>query len=332
MRSLKDIKGQDSALRYFLNCISSGRLAESYLFAGPDGVGKMTFARTLAAGLFCEEENDPLEHCGECGVCRRIERMAHPDIIHILPEKNKPIKVDQIRQARDALNLKPFEAPYNICMIEEAHMMNDEASNALLKVLEEPPGKALMILVTDRKELLLPTVRSRCTQVRFNRLPIEMAADIISERSSTDSRTALFLAMLSQGAPGVALEMEEKDLPEKRRSLIKEMRKIFESGRAGLLSMKDEERDDLIDNIDTMIMIIRDITLSRAGLGEKVLAKDMEEETSAALFAGHDSGSLYDITGALLELKRAILGYMNPKLAAQVLPAYITGEIGRGNI
>ena len=183
MVSLKDIKGQDNVIRYLSNSLSSGRTSSSYLFTGPEGVGRTLVARAFVNALMCSDKPDDTTSCGRCPTCMRIASGDHPDIVWIKPEKNRSVKIDQVRGVKETLSLKPYESKMNVCVIEDAHLMTRDASNALLKVLEEPPGHSVIILVTNKKELLLETVISRCAEVRFRSLSVEDTRDSIMRQN-----------------------------------------------------------------------------------------------------------------------------------------------------
>lgn len=143
-----------------------GRLAHAYLFAGPRGAGKLALARTLAKALNCREK----EHdcCDRCESCRRIEDGTHPDIYWVRPEsKSRRISVEQIREFERAANLKASSARVKVGIVVDADCMGEEASNAFLKTLEEPPSQTLIVLLSSQPQRLLPTILSRCLRISF---------------------------------------------------------------------------------------------------------------------------------------------------------------------
>ncbi|MBQ4050637.1 MAG: DNA polymerase III subunit delta' [Oscillospiraceae bacterium] len=138
-----------------------GRLNHAYLLHGTAGTGKKTLARIFAAGLLCTAEMD--RPCGECTACRKVEKDIHPDLIVVRPPEGKSmITVDQVRALREEVHLRPNEGRYRVVLIEGAEKMNISASNALLKVLEEPPPYLVFVLTADNRTLLPETIASRC--------------------------------------------------------------------------------------------------------------------------------------------------------------------------
>ncbi|MDD5634800.1 MAG: DNA polymerase III subunit delta', partial [Candidatus Omnitrophica bacterium] len=322
MITFKDIKEQDNAIKYLSACIGSGRIPVSFLFSGPEGVGRALTAKALIMSLFCQGKTDGVTPCLSCVVCHKIDSGVHPDVIWIKPhEKNSNIKIEEIRSLRDALNLKPYESSWSVCVIEDAHMMTVSASNALLKIMEEPPGNSLIILITSKKELLLPTVVSRCSEVRFNSLSIKTAKDIIMDKKpDLDERAAYFLAYFSQGAPGKALELAGSEVSKRRDLLMEFMKNIAREKELSCLTWYTEDGDDLIDDIELVIMFLRDIIMAREGLGDRVLDKEIVNTEMYDFFGKYTIGHIYTVVERLINMKNSILGNVNPKLVAQVLP------------
>ncbi len=317
---LRDIKGQDNAVRYLRNSLSSGRIANSYLFFGPEGVGRALTAKTFVMTLVCAGGSGQDEACGTCPSCRRVDNLDHPDVTWIKPAKNKNIKIEEIRKVKEVLNLKPYESSVNVCVIEDAHMMTVEASNALLKVLEEPPGRSLLILISSKKDMLLPTVVSRCAEVRFRSLPIKDTKEIVMNNSGADEETAYFLAYFSQGSPGRALEMTEEGLLEQKTSLIGLVERIVKERNSSCMNWDKEDKDHLLEDLELLIMFFRDIAFGKEGIEEMVLDKGLLDTETYRFFKMYPMEKLCGIVERLIRLKKALMGNVNPKLVAQVLP------------
>ncbi len=161
-----DLKEQQAVAGQLHHSLERGRLAHAYLFAGPRGCGKAQVARTLAQALNCaEREHDA---CGRCDSCRRIAEGTHPDIYWVSPEsKSRRIAVEQIREFEKAINLRPTLARVKVGAILDADCMGEEASNAFLKTLEEPPAQTVILLLSAEPQRLLPTILSRCLKLNF---------------------------------------------------------------------------------------------------------------------------------------------------------------------
>jgi DNA polymerase-3 subunit delta' len=162
--SFSDLPEQRAAADLLRRSLEHGRLAHAYLFAGPRGSGKETLARTLAKALNClKKQNDS---CDRCESCRRIEETIHPDIYWVRPEsKSRRIAVEQIRDFERSIHLRAAEARVKVGIIVDADCMGEEASNAFLKTLEEPPAQTVIILLSAEPQRLLPTILSRCLKL-----------------------------------------------------------------------------------------------------------------------------------------------------------------------
>jgi len=206
---MQTVLGQEHVVELFRRILREGRLAHAYAFAGQEGVGKALFARRLSMALLCPEK--PREGCGDCNVCRRIEKDTHPDVHWYAPPEGK--RIFPIELIRDGLipdiSLKPLEGAYKIFIIQKAEMMNPEAANCLLKTLEEPPEGSLLILITESADRLLPTIASRCLIVRFRPIPVEIMKEELARRLGVDSEYAEHLARLSGGSFGKAIALHE---------------------------------------------------------------------------------------------------------------------------
>lgn len=322
---LKDIKGQDNAIRYLTNSISTGNLARSYLFSGPRGVGRALSAKAFIMALVCPEKKSPAEACLTCHACRKIENNNHPDVTWIIPEKNKTVRIQEVRRIKEALSLKPFESPLAVCVIEDAHAMTVPASNALLKILEEPQESSILILISDKRELLLETIISRCSEVRFNFLAIDIAEKIIkSNIDGLKEDEAGFLAYFSQGSPGIAIEIKEEGLEEKKEEIIRLLTSINEEEYMSKLGWIHDDKDNLLEDTEILLMLLRDAALARDGLEGMMIDKKFKKSGLYEILTGYDIDRIYNMTKRLVELKKALISNVNSKVVAGLLPGVFT--------
>ena len=181
--------------------------AHAYLITGPRGVGRRTLGLRFAQALNCTNPVSAGVPCGSCDDCKRIEAHKHPDLNIIEAEvEGGTLKVEQVRELRRLIVLRPFQARYRVAMLLRFQEANDAAGNALLKTLEEAPSYAVLILTAESSEGLLPTIVSRCEVLRLHPVALESIQHLL-ERKGADQDRARLLAHISEGRPGVALGM-----------------------------------------------------------------------------------------------------------------------------
>ena len=245
---LDRVVGQDRIKGFLTAALRSGRVPHALLFHGPQGVGKHAAALAMAQAFLCRQ--DPLG-CGECSRCRRAAAFIHPDLKAIFPapknlnEKDEraildqwssdpycrhdpwssaTISIERIRGLRHDAGMRSFEGGASVILIAQADRMRPEAANALLKILEEPPANTFFVLLSDRPNVLLPTVVSRCQQVRFDPLPeAVMASALVAERSLGQPQ-AQIVARLACGSFRRALELLEEDIQARRERAVELLR------------------------------------------------------------------------------------------------------------
>jgi len=205
--NLSDIRGQDAAVRALSACIRKSSVAQAYLFTGPRNSGKTSVALAFAAALNCTDRTPEGYSCGKCISCLRIEAGTDADVRVISPDGNQT-KMDQMQEMIKDLSYAPISGRYKVFIIEQADTLNSSSENSILKILEEPPSYAVLILLSRNPNSLLPTIRSRCRALRFRRASTEEVASVLSERfpdlSADETR---IIAACSQGAIGAALSM-----------------------------------------------------------------------------------------------------------------------------
>jgi DNA polymerase-3 subunit delta' len=227
------IQGQDSALATLSNTLIRNRLGHAYLFIGPVGVGKRTTALALAQAVLCKEK--PHDGCGVCPVCTQVTHGTHPDLLQIAPEAGKhSVAIDQVRELQRLLSLRPVHGGRKVALLEEAHSLTLPAQSALLKIVEEPPGDTLLILLTVNAATLSRPLLSRCQQIHFSALPARVVETLLVQDHSKDPATAHALALYSRGSMGRAVTLDPEVFTEARRYVIEELPQLQKTSFARL--------------------------------------------------------------------------------------------------
>lgn len=275
--AFKDILGQTQAINWLKTAIKQERLATAYLFTGIDGIGKSTVALSFAKVLNCLslQENDA---CEACLNCRKISAGTHPDILFIQPE-GQSIKIEQIRKVQHSLSFKPVSARRRVVIINDAELMTDEAANAFLKTLEEPPLNTILILIARHKSQLLPTIVSRCQVVPFRPLTLKIIQEVLEKRGVSPQK-AFFLAHLAGGSLSRALAFWgiETHLNLIIQRIKKEISIKSLLNSVETIAEKLEKNEDFLNFLDVFQGVWRDLLLFKKGCKEFLMNKNFISE------------------------------------------------------
>ncbi len=218
---LDQIHGHASALATLRKALANERVAHAYLFTGPDGIGKRCTATALAHALLCQEA--PQRGCPSCPACVSLQAGSHPDYYFSAPLPGKQrMGIDQIRAMQRFLALRPVRGGKKVCILNEAHTLTDQAQSALLKILEEPPGDAIIVLIAVSGATLSLPLLSRCQHVRFAPLPVQDVERILRQEA-LEADTARLLARYSHGSIGRALSLDPATLVEERQRVVEHL-------------------------------------------------------------------------------------------------------------
>lgn len=206
--------------------LAQGRLPHALLLTGPQGLGKENFARLFAQSLLCESPDENTLPCGKCRYCQLYQAGNHPDIKLVMPlEGKKAISVDQIRQIGQFVILKSQYSGYKVVIISPAEAMNINASNSLLKTLEEPSAETLLLLATHQPAQLPATIRSRCQEIRFGITETAASREWLEQQLPNKADIDLLLAQAG-GAPLRALQLAEEGRLEQRQTLLTDLEQL----------------------------------------------------------------------------------------------------------
>jgi len=314
--------------------ISKNILSHAYLITGNEQIGKTTFALDFIKLLQCEarEKSEESLPCGKCRSCLTLEKNTHPDVLIIKPEqsesmgikKEPAIGISEIRKFQHQLSLFPYYSSYKIGLILEAEKMSQEASNALLKTLEEPSGKTIIILTSLSENFILPTIVSRCQILKLLSVSQKEIEEFLIKQGA-DRFEAQKLMRLSNGRPGLALKFYQN--PEKVRQffqVIEEFKKLIQSDY--------NERYKYIENISKNISEYREILkiwliwfrdLALENLNCKELKTNISENNtthSISLAYNYSIQKIFDIIHSIKKTERIIsTTNVNARLAMENL-------------
>ncbi len=260
----ESLLGNDRLKDNLTAAIARGRISHFYLISGPEGSGKRTLARLLAAAVLCEGSEKP---CHACPACRKVMADTHPDFITVTDPEHKNIAVKLVRQIRDEMFVRPNEADRKIYLF--AQDLGVEGQNALLKILEEPPSYGVFMLLTDNPEKLLPTVRSRCTELALQSLPESLLrARLQQEFPDTQEETVTAAIERSGGYLGQALTLlqDGNAVSPQTEGFVesfskKDALKLVQT----LVPMQKWKRDPLLEELNRWTQILQQALVYRSG-------------------------------------------------------------------
>ena len=316
--TLGQIRGQDRVVNTLRRAIHSSRVAHCYLFEGPSGTGRRTTATALIQSLFCSSPNDG-SGCGVCSSCKKLASGNHPDLhfLEPLPDK-RDISIEQIRELQQVLSLRPYEATRKACIIEPAERMSIGASNAMLKTLEEPPGNALMILLSSQADQLLATIRSRCQHLRFAPLDEKTVADLLV-KGGVDPELAKSVAPLAEGSIDRAVQLSGEPDAETRSELLGILSQANSKQIASIFDPAEQlsgSREDTIANLEIIISLLRDMMMILSDNPDAVINRGaIKELKKEAIAISHET--CMEALALALETLQAVKRNANSKLALE---------------
>ena len=325
------VYGQGHILRQLEPSLRQGRLAHAYLLTGPPRVGKMTLAVNLAQGVNCLQ--GPGIPCGECSQCARIVAGNHADVrvVRVVQrEEGGPartvIGIDDIKDLLHQVSLKPYEGRCTVMVVEGAELMSDEAANALLKTLEEPPPQVLILLLTASADALLATIKSRCRTLELLPVPREEMVRRLVEEYSIEPGRAERLATLSRGCIGWAINaLENPQVLEQRGADLEQIWEVCQSGLPERFNYANElagrfsrDRNAGRELLFLWLQWWRDLVLVKEGAEDYVLDRERLPQLRQQA-AGLSTAQVVVFLKALERCLEALDSNANARLALEVL-------------
>ena len=326
--------GNERAIRVLQAGLATGAANHAYIFAGPQGTGRATAARRLAQALNCTSSEPP---CGECAQCRRIDAGIHADVQTVTLDADaegaarKAISVEQMREVETAVSLAPYEGRTRAVIVDPADILSVGAQNAFLKTLEEPPPHAVFVLIASNDELLLETIRSRCTRVEFRLVPTaDIEAALVAR--GVDGDRATLLARLSGGRPGWAITAAaDPKLLAHRAEALGMARSLPRMSLADRIDLAEKlsdsfkrEREPVFRQLDEWAGWWRDVLLAQSGAGESIA--NLDEAAAIAADAGkYSRGDVVRFVQAIIETRGILSENVQSRIALDSLMLSVPG-------
>ena len=314
----ESIIAQERPIRFLTQMLRKGSIPHAMLFTGIDGVGKQTTARALGMALNCLSPVG-VSACGKCPSCQKVSSGAHPDMTTIQPE-GAFIKIDQVRALSRQLRFAPLEGKWRVVIINDAQAMNLEASNAVLKILEEPPKGTVIILTASQTADLLPTIVSRCQQIAFRPISYEKITQVLEEMRGLDGETATTLALSTKGSLGKALSVNEEKWTAWRAHLVEQIASLSIGSIQPVLAFADalaRDKDRLADALDVIMAWFRDLLMCKV-CPQRVINQNLMAKIEEAS-QGRSVNELLEKVAAVLGAQTAISQNSNVRLALEVM-------------
>ena len=318
----RDILGNDMVKEHFMRAIESHKISHAYILTGEAGMGRKSIANAFAMTLLCEKGGS--EPCMVCHSCKQVLAGSHPDLIYVTHEKPASIGVDDIREKiNDTIMIRPYSSYYKIYIVDEAEKMTVQAQNALLKTIEEPPAYAVIILITTNQDAFLPTILSRCVQLKLKPLLDFTVKSYLTEHLSIPERNADICTAFARGNLGKAIHLASSEqfqlLYQKVLTLIKNIDNMDISMLLDCIREIKDENFDLYEVLDLMQLWYRDVLMYKVTKDMNLLIFKDEYKLINGLGQKIDYSGLELILSAIDKAKVRLDANVNTELVMELL-------------
>lgn len=335
------IYGQENLLKRLEPSLRQRRQSHAYLLSGPPHVGKMTLAINLSQAVNCIE--GPGVPCGSCTQCTRIADGRHADIRTLAAGQGEEgrapktvIGIDVIKEIIGRVSLKPYEGSTSVVIIDGAETMSDDAANALLKILEEPPPQVLFLLLTANESAVLPTVRSRCQTLNLLTLPKDQMVEMLTSNHQATPGQAEQLFRLSRGCLGWAISaLNDSQILEQRQADLEKLQETLDAGLETRFTYANEvatlfgsDREAAKDLLTLWLRWWRDLLLIKEGAEEYLHNLDHADSLRGQA-SGLSTPEIVRFIKQLMQTLSSLDSNVSPRLAMEVMMLNIPIEAGK---
>lgn len=313
-----DVIGHKEVVEWLKSALRSGRIANSYIFSGPENIGKEFVAINFAKALNCISDNE--DSCDECISCRKIDDGNHPDIVVIRPQGTR-LKIDQMRSLQRQGSYRAMEGKRKVYIITEAEKMTPEAANSLLKTLEEPPGAMVLILVTSVYNALLPTIRSRCQAIKLSLAPSTLLYRELVSRFAIPESEAKWIALRAQGKVGKALALMKDGKKDSADEVSIPFSNFSQKDSNALLNIfkEAETLGKSQDSLDILLSWYRDLLLIKQGCSDVLLVHSDKKDELERMAQSCSDFQIEKLIKNTLKTRNLMRRNINSTLALEVL-------------
>lgn len=295
--------------------LKTGRVSHCYMFCGDTGLGKKTLAKELAMALMCESDGE--KPCRSCASCKQVEREDHPDVVYINHEKPTLFSVDEVREFSRQMNIRPYKSDRKIFILKDAQLLNMQAQNAMLKTIEEPPSYGMTILLTDNRDVFLPTVLSRCVEIDLQPVSDDELKQGLINKGIPEIHITEDIKKGASGNIGLALRLLNDELLIEKTAHVRNILEQLPYMAADTLWNEavwlGAEKEDLPMIFSMIRNWYRDVSLCKAG-GKGDFARAVKKQ--AELYGYDEFPKIYE---ALVTAERQRKVNVNPELVMELM-------------
>lgn len=322
MLSFQDIIGHEQIKEHFQKAIENHKVSHAYILTGEAGMGRKSLASAFALTLLCEKGKS--EPCMKCHACKQVLSGNHPDLIYVSHDKPNSIGVDDIRtQINDTIMVRPYSSYHKVYIVDEAEKMTQQAQNALLKTIEEPPSYAIIILLTTNQEAFLPTILSRCVQLKLKPLKDFVVKSYLTESMQVPEADAEVYAAFARGNLGKAISIASSEdfklLHKEVLHLLKHVKEMDISELLDYIRKLKEDNLDIYECLDFMQLWYRDVLLYKVTKDINLLVFKDEYRTINEISKNSGYDGMEKILEAIDKARTRLDANVNMELAMELM-------------